>query len=155
MVFAKARSDSKQVYNLITNLSYKLSANSHGEIVYWDQVADSDNYKRFSARMRSVFLSEKTLASELRKFVKLRVDRFGLGAEPDREADFEREYLLSEVCMSVFCTEVLGYCHEIWERPPAPQIPDPVKLLYNRFADVVMLATSRPTRRVLSFLYET
>lgn len=57
--------------------------------------------------------------------------------------------------MSVSCTEVLGYRVEIWERPPAPDVPDPLKLLYNNRPDLIVSMTGHPATRVLEFLYDT
>jgi hypothetical protein len=68
-----------------------------------------------------------------------------------RERHYEREYLLSEVCMSVFCTELLGYWVEIWE---AADIPDPLKLLYEHRAHLVAKVTGHPANGVLTFLFD-
>jgi hypothetical protein len=153
-VFAKARRDAKPVYELIKRVSGKAKAQNRGKIVYWDDIASTGDFKELSRRMRDQFRTEELLSSALEEFISLRVGRFGLGSSPEKEREYEREYLLSEVCMSVFCTEVLGYCEEIWERSPAPNVPDPIKLLYSDRPDAVVRATGRPIRRVLSFLYE-
>jgi hypothetical protein len=76
-----------------------------------------------------------------------------LGAVPDREHDHEREYILSEICMSVFCTEVLEFWTEVWERPPAFNLPDPLKLLYGVRSELVARLTGHAILRVLDFLY--
>jgi len=54
--------------------------------------------------------------------------------------------------MSVYCTEVLGYWMEVWERPPAPDVPDPLKLLYADRRALIEHVTGRSARRVLDFL---
>jgi hypothetical protein len=92
------------------------------------------------------------LATTIEKFASRRVERFGLGAAPRRELGHEREYLLSEICMSAYCTEMLGYWMEVWERPPAPDVPDPLKLLYADRRDLIEHVTGRSARRVLDFL---
>ena len=83
-----------------------------------------------AAQLRQVVSADAFLARAIEEFIDRRVKRFGAGSDPDWEHEHERDYLLSEVCMSVYCREVLGFCNEVWERPPAPEIPDPLKLLY-------------------------
>jgi hypothetical protein len=56
--------------------------------------------------------------------------------------------------MSVFCTEVMDFWMEVWERPPAPDVPDPLKLLYNGHAELLGRVIGRPLNRVLNFLYD-
>jgi hypothetical protein len=153
-VFLKARRDAKQVYNLIGKIASKQTKrNGKSKLCYWDDIAGTEEFKEFAESMRGGFLAQGLLASSLEQFVTARVSRFGLGSAPEQDRAFEREYLLSEVCMSVFCTEVLGYWQEIWERPPAPETPDPLKLLYEKCPEVVTRTLGRSPRRQLKFLY--
>jgi hypothetical protein len=153
-VFEKARREAKQIFNLIRRISQKVGAQNRGRIVYWDEIAGTERFTDFAKRMRDKFLAEKSLSTSLDEFVSRRVKRFGLGF-PERERNHEQEYLLSEVCMSVYCTEVLGYRVEIWERPPAPDVPDPLKLLYDSCPDLVANVTGHSVTRVLAFLYDS
>jgi hypothetical protein len=124
-----------------------------GAIVYWDEIAETAEFSALADRLRRELLEDDMLASEIDEFVTGRVTRFGLGGAPERARDYEREYLLSEVCMSVFCTEMLGFSNEVWERPPAADIPDPLKLIYNVRPELVARVTGRPVARALHFLY--
>jgi hypothetical protein len=153
-VFYKAKRDARQIFNLIKRISHKLGAQDCGSVVYWDDIGEKEQFKEFAKRMRERFLADELLSATLEEFVSRRVNRFGLGSSAKNELGYEREYLLSEVCMSVFCTEVLGYWQEVWERSPAPEVPDPIKLLYNERPQAVVCATGQSTRRALSFLYE-
>ena len=110
-------------------------------------------FSALAGRLREEVLKDDILAAKIDEFVIGRVARFGLGSAPDRERSYERDYLLSELCMSVFCTEVLGFCNEVWERPPAADIPDPLKILYKDRPELVVRATGRPVARALHFLY--
>jgi hypothetical protein len=149
----KARREAEQVLKLIKRTSHQEGAQSRGRIVYWDQIAEAAEFSAFASRLRQDVLEDDMLAGKIDEFVIRRVTRFGLGSAPERERNYEREYLLSEVCMSVFCTEVLGFCNEVWERPPAADIPDPLKLLYRDRPELVARVTGRPVGRVLRFLY--
>ena len=152
-VFSKARKDAKQVFQLIKRVAREMRAQGQGKLVYWDDIGQTDAFTKFSTRIREGFLGEGLLADALEKFVVKRVVRFGLGGSPAREREHEREYLLSEVSMSVYCTEVLGYSHEIWERRPANDLPDPIKLLYDERPEVVVAAVGHPTRRSQHYLF--
>jgi hypothetical protein len=149
----KARQEASQIVSLIERTCSKAGARANGKIVYWDDVAETAPFVEFARRLRTEVSADPLLAGAIDEFAELRVGRFGLGSAPDRERDYEREYLLSEVCMSVYCTEVLGFRVEVWERPPAADVPDPLKLLYDQRPDVVTRVTGHPVARVLSFLY--
>jgi tRNA-dependent cyclodipeptide synthase len=153
-VFRKARAEAVQIFNLIRRISRQAKAQATGRIVYWDEIAETENYRNFSQRMCAGFLAEPALRGSLEDGVARRVERFALASATEKEHGFEREYLLSEVCMSVFCTEVLDYSQEIWERPPAAEVPDPLKLLYRDHRHVVAHATGHLPRRILRFLYD-
>jgi hypothetical protein len=153
-VYVKAKQEAGQIHNLIAKVSHRAEAHERGSIAYWDEIVSHWRFEEFSIRMRDEVLADQLLRTALDEFVSRRVSRFGLGSNLQREREFEREYLLGEVCMSVFCTEVLGYCIEVWERPPAPDLPDPLKLLYDSRPEVVARATGHPPRRVLRFLYD-
>jgi hypothetical protein len=153
-VFIKARREADEVSSLFERIAKRADAARHGKIVYWDDIAAGEAFKRFNKGLRAELSSNGAFVSSLEAFVKLRVDRFGLGSDHDREAEFEREYLLSEVSMSMFCTEVLGFSDEIWEKPVSPGVPDPLGLIYSDHRDLVARATGRPATRTLRFLYE-
>lgn len=153
-VFDKARREAKQVFSLISKTSHKFGANGNGKIVYWDEIAQTDRYKQFSEAQRRRVLAEPALREALEDFVSRRVERFGLDPSRERERELEREYLLCELCMSVYCTELLDYWVEVWERPPAADIPDLLRLLYEKHAGLLADILGRPPRRVLDFLFD-
>jgi hypothetical protein len=150
---SKARQEATQIVSLIKRIAYKVGAQANGRIVFWDEIADTAEFLEFAQRARTAVLEDAMLGKAIEEFVELRVERFGLGSAPERERGYECEYLLSEVCMSVFCTEVLRFGTEVWERPPAPGIPDPLKLLYQYRPVLVEHLIGRPATRALSFLY--
>jgi tRNA-dependent cyclodipeptide synthase len=153
-VFSKARKEAEQIYNLVTRVSRKAKAHERGRIVYWDDVAETPHFEEFAQRLRAEFLQDELMASALEGFVNRRVERFGLGGSPREERNHEREYLLSEVCMSVFCTEVLGFWTEIWEKPPSRSLPDPLRLLYANRPNLLAKATGHAANRVVEFLFD-
>lgn len=149
----KARREASQIATLIRRASLKARAQTNGRIVFWDQIAETEQFSAFAQSLRDSVLTDPLLSRAIEEFVERRMSRFGAGNSPGRERDYEREYLLSEVCMSVFCTEVLGFWMEVWERPPSIEMPDPLKLLYDNRPHLVERATGHSVTRVLRFLY--
>lgn len=119
----KARQEAEQVFRLTKRVAHRAGAQSSGRIVYWNEIVETAQFSGFANRLRQAVLNDNVLSCKIDEFVIRRVTRFGLGAAPERERDYEREYIISELCMSIFCTEVLGFSNEVWERPPAADIP--------------------------------
>ena len=151
--FIAARREADQIRNLIDRISHKSGAAAKGRVVFWDHISGADDFERFAMRLRKEIEADTVLTAAIEQFVTKRVERFGLGAAPDRERGHEREYIVSEICMSVYCTEVLQYWTEVWERPPARDVPDPLKLLYEVRSELVARVTGHANLRVLDFLY--
>ena len=150
----KARNEAELVARLINNTAHKCGAHARGKIVFWDDIANTTAYGQFASRLRDQVLANRILSEAIDGFVDRRVSRFGLGSAPEQERRYEQEYLVSEICMSVYCTEMLEFRTEVWERPPAPDVPDPLKLLYRECPSVVESVTGRPAARTLELLYE-
>ena len=149
----KASREASQIVSLIRRMAVKAGAMGRGEISRWDDIATTSEYLEFTKRLQHGVLNDQMLSNAIEAFVERRVTRYGLGAFPEKERDYEREYLLSEVSMSVFCTERLGFSTEVWERPPLADAPDPLKLLYRERREIVSEVTGRPATRVLTFLF--
>ena len=150
---SKAGREGEQILRLIRRTSVKERASGRGQIVRWDNVAGTTEYLNFSKQLQHAVLQDRVLTGAIEDFVERRVARYGLDASRERERDYEREYLLSEVSMSVYCTEKLGFSTEVWERAPQADAPDPLKLLYRDRPYIVSAITGRPTTRVLNFLF--
>jgi tRNA-dependent cyclodipeptide synthase len=149
----KAKHEAKQILSLISRVSKGAGAQARGTVVCWDEIAETAQYSDFAQRLQHAILSDQLLTETIQAFVERRVGRYGLGASPEREQGYELEYLLSEVSMSVFCTEMLGFPDEVWERPPPADVPDPLKWLYGKRHELVTRLTGRPATRVLTFLF--
>lgn len=153
-VVKTARRDAEQVFRLIRRTAASYSAGDSCRICYWDDIANDPDYMGFAKRLQVAIDGDPGMSDQIDRFVGNRIDRFGDKANPERAAEAEREYLLSEVTMSVYCTELLGYATEIWERPPARDIPDPLKVLYQQHVSLVANAIDRSAARRLDFFYE-
>lgn len=149
----KAKQEGRQILSLISRMSNRAGARARGTIVCWDKIAETAQYLDFAQRLQHAVLADQLLAEAIQAFVERRVERFGLGVSPEREQGHELEYLLSEVSMSVYCTEMLGFSNEVWERPPRADVADPLKLLYDERHELITTLTGHPATRVLTFLF--
>jgi hypothetical protein len=153
-VYLKARKEAEQVMKLIRRTAKSHGSAGNAQIYFWDEMADREDYKTFSARMLNEIENSEAFSGHINKFVDTRINRFGSNATPDRSRDAEYEYIVSEVMMSVFCTEQFGYSTEIWERPIPKDAPDPLRILYADFPQLVEKVTGKPVERSLTFLFD-
>ena len=154
-VFEKTRREGGDVFRLIGKVARSEEASDRCRLAYWDEVAESDAFVRFRNRLLAACHGAPDFMAVIERFVDGRVARFGMGADPERERRAEFDYIIGELSMSVYCTEVLGYWNEIWERPLEAGAIDPLGIVYRDFPDIVTTACQRSrTRRRLSFLYD-
>jgi len=150
----KTRQEAEQILKMLKHTVSKAGAAERGDIVYWDTVAQTPQFREFSSDLRQRVMGDPFIANGISKFVERRVKRFGTVSDPERAHLNEHEYLLSELCMSVYCTEILPFTTEVWERPPAPDVPDVLKLLYHNKPELITALTGHSPRRTLKFLYD-
>jgi tRNA-dependent cyclodipeptide synthase len=149
----KAKHEGRQIQSLICRMSNKAGARARGTIVCWDKIAETSQYSDFAQRLQHAVLADRLLAEAIQAFAEQRIERYCRGVSPEREQSDEFEYLLSEVSMSVYCTEMLGFSNEVWERPPRADVPDPLKPLYDERRELITSLTGHPATRVLTFLF--
>ena len=137
MVFDKARSEGSQVFRLIRKTARRLNSQDSLSLNYWDDLAATEPFKAFSQRIAAACRQCEPFSRTLDQFVRARIDRFVRGDAGEVQHKAETDYILGEISMSVYCTEVLGYDVEIWEKPLDPDAPDPLGILYGRHPDIV------------------
>ncbi len=152
-IYRVARRDAQQVFKLVRKTLNLRELAEQGKVLYWDDVADDSDYQEFSKAVTDAVTAHAGMSIEIDKFVAARTERFGLGANREEENQAELRYLISEVTMSMYATEILGYTTEIWEKPPARDVPDPLRVLYEQYPEVVESIIGRSHLRKLRFLF--
>lgn len=154
MVFDKARRQGAEIFNLIRKTARQHDSDKAMSLKYWDEVAATKDFKDFLPRITAACKACEPFRTVVEEFVQTRIDRFAGGDAGNRQYQAETDYILGEISMSVYCTEVLGYSTEIWEKPMEPGAPDPLGVLYTRHPDLVrqVCGKDRLDRR-LEFLY--
>src|SRR5262245_51845163 len=95
LAISKANQEARQILRLINRVAAQAGARSRGTIVCWNEIAETTQYAEFSGRLQHAVLSDQLLAESIQEFVERRVGRYGQGSLPERERDYEREYILS------------------------------------------------------------
>ena len=154
-VFDKARREGRDVFRLIGRVAKEQESAQNGEVLYWDDLAGSERFTRFRDSMVRTCRENLGFLHTVEAFARQRTDRFAMGARPEKELKWELEYIFGEITMSVYCTEILGFNNEVWERPPRGLKIDPLNLLYAEFPSILESVCGNGTRsRVLNFLYD-
>ena len=154
LVFSRAHRQGAQVFRLIRKTARALSCRETMSLSYWDEVAGTADFQAFAQRIIAACGACAPFKSVVDGFVRARLARFAPGDAGAREVAAETDYILGEISMSVYCTEVLGYHTEVWEKPLAPDAPDPLGVLYGRHPEIVrQVCGKRTLERRLAFLY--
>ncbi len=154
MVFDKAHRQGTEIFRLIRRTARRQNSEDRMSLNYWDDVSVTEDFKAFSSRLTSACLACESFGATVDRFVRSRIDRYAQGEAGERQYNAETRYILGEISMSVYCTEILGYRSEIWEKPLAPDAPDPLGILYSRHPEIVLSVSGKERLdRRLEFLY--
>ena len=154
MVFDKAHRQGAEIFRLIRRTARRQNSQERMSLNYWDDVSMTQDFKAFSARLTSACLACDSFGAVVDRFVKSRIDRFVRGEAGERQYNAETSYILGEISMSVYCTEILSYHTEVWEKPLEPDAPDPLGILYNRHPEILLSVCGKDRLdRRLRFLY--
>ncbi|MBT5496106.1 MAG: hypothetical protein HOK54_10220 [Alphaproteobacteria bacterium] len=152
-VYRTARRDAEQVYRLIRRTLQRADIDVEDRLQYWAHIGEDPAYGEFSSMLRDAVSRDSGMTAEIDRFVDARIKRYAMGSNDTAERAAQLDYLMSEVCMSVYCSEILGYETEVWERPPKPEVPDPLKVLYASHRSIVEGVIGKSCRRELVFLH--
>lgn len=152
--YRKSRSEADQLKRLVERVAAKCGAADKGQVVFWETISHSKEFSDLTARLWEILTIDPELQAQSMRFVEGRVERFGMKKD-DKEREWQTEYLLGEMAMSIYCTEVLGYANEVWERPLGPDEPDPIGAAYAHQSDSLLALLHKDAlERHLHFLYE-
>lgn len=152
-VFLKSRAEAEQFMKQAKKISKQSGAISSGQFYYWDELASQPEYLDFYELLKEEIFANKSMTNVIQKFINNRVERYGLGLSKADEEKYELDYILGEISMSVYCTEILRFNTEIWEKPISADMPDPLSVLYSENLDIIRkIARAEPSRK-LEYLF--
>ena len=148
----KATRMGKNMQGMSFNVEKKFNNLENIRIVRWKEIAVEKGYIKLFVNLKKTVQQDGDLRNIVDKFVTLHVKKFRWKVDK-RAVKWEKLYLLSEITMSIYTTEILGYPRELWETAPDPEFPDPIGYLYkNRHEFVKILIGKKSLVRRLEIL---
>ena len=145
----KAQRQGESQHQMMSKLLRNVPNRKAIRLCRWDEIASDAGYTEVMERIESALTRDDEFRGIIAGFCAAHVRRLSYG-RTGPIAEWERRYVLSEIAMSVYVTEILGYWHEVWENVPGPELVDPLTYLYDsRRSLVLSFAQVRETRRRL------
>ncbi len=150
--FIKAKRQGENMMKMILNVQKQFNNVESVHIAKWMDIASENKYLALLKSIKKLLRLDKGLRDFVDEFVTLHVQKFRW--KVDKEAlEWEERYLLQEITMSIYVTEILEYSRELWETPPNPNFPDPIGYLYESRPELVqMLVGNKTLKRKLEIL---
>lgn len=142
--FKKAKSQCENLQAMISNIHKRFNNKDNVRIAKWNDLTRENKYIRLFDGLRRFVKQDKKLREIVDEFVALHVQKF-LWRIDQEALKWEERYLLEEIAMSIYVTEILGYPRELWETPPNPKFPDPIGYLYETRTDLIQMLVGNTT----------
>lgn len=123
------------VYSFVKNsISDYYNNNNHKKakitLLRWADFSEKEEYKSLYERVTNEFESNELLKKYSNDFILYNLKKLTSKINLTKK-NLEAEYLFGEITMSLFLTEKMNYKDEIWEKPPNPDMTDPINILYK------------------------
>lgn len=147
--------DRGDLTRLLWSVAGRREAHGRSQMLSWRALSESDGFRAFRERLFRAFLQCPDFLELFGRLSRARAEPAASALATGPKRHLGTPGLGDELAVSIYCTEVLGYWHEIWERPPEPGALDPLAALYADHPEVVARACGGNTpRRRQSLLAE-
>ncbi|MCZ6834848.1 MAG: hypothetical protein O7G85_03660 [Planctomycetota bacterium] len=136
----KAEQQGLELTRMLRHLLDQNNWNSSVHLHRWRDLSRDPDYQRIRENMGRKLDRCLSLSREVDRFVETSLLKFG---GPDSSSTLERNYLLSEMAMTMFIAEFKSCRLHLWERLPTQPDPDPIGLMYRDHLDFVRLITGK------------
>lgn len=145
-----ARKQGTEIKNMVENTLKKFNDKSV-RITKWIDLEETLAFKTIFQNVKNEIKTDSDLEIIVEQFIKYNLHKFGVNKNSESKI-YERLYIHSEIAMSIFITEVLGYPTELWDKLPEINSPDPLKYLFENKRDVIKRITGKTNldRRLLT-----
>ncbi|MDH5543698.1 MAG: hypothetical protein OEY64_12120 [Nitrospinota bacterium] len=140
--YKKAYMQAENLHNMLTNIHRKFPESEQISIVRWIDIAGQKECKKLLKNLHQFVNNDNNFRDIINKFILLNLNNFRWNGNKETLV-WEERYILEEIMMSIYITEILGYPRELWENAPKPEIPDPIAYLYNNRPDVLRMLTKK------------
>jgi len=136
----KARQKGNEIKNLVI---HSLNQKEGTEIVIkkWRDFMDKPEFIAIKDIVNNEINSNNVFNNVVHEFILFNLRKFEV-QEVLESRYFEHQYILEEIAMSIYATEILGYSTELWEKAPIDS-PDPIKFLYENSTEIVKRITNK------------
>jgi hypothetical protein len=145
-----SRKKGDEIKNLVVN-SLKDKEGSDILIKKWVDFKQNSEFIKIKEIVSNEIRINNSFKDVIHEFILFNLRKFDV--QEDLESKYyEHQYILEEIAMSIFATEILGYSTELWEKAPTNS-PDPIKFLYENSPDIVKKITGKSQlNRILTTL---
>ena len=134
--FIKAKMQGENLKKMILNVKKKFTELENFELLSWNDLSSQFSFKRILTGVEDHLYKDSELEKQVIQFIITNIQKFN-GRVNLSNKKWERRYLLEEIAMSIYVTEIKGYWLEFWDSPPDPHCADPIGFLYKERPDIV------------------
>lgn len=126
---AKATADGKNILRMIENL---LSGHNYRQLSLsnWNAVSSSPRYAELEESIVKALANDAEFSEVFESYARALLRKLRRPKAVDI-FNYEMRYLLNEVVMSIYVSEILGFPDEIWEVKAIEKPIDPITFLYE------------------------
>lgn len=130
----------KQVINSLRRIG--IDTDTDIRVLTWQQATNTKAFASLFKNIARMVESDDETRQMLESFVSRHNAILRRSLHENAET-LERDYILNEIAMSIFMTEIEGYPAELWEAAPDPGLPDPLRFLYSHKASYLKQLTGK------------
>lgn len=127
----RAREQGTELLNMAKRVVGASPNSARTWLCRWGEIAALEGYVELEGRVRETADADAGLSAIIECFVEYNVERFGWSRTANTRG-LERAYLCSEITMTVYMCEFLGFGTHMWESSPSVSRPDPIAYLYDQ-----------------------
>lgn len=149
----KARQKGDEILNLVSK-TIGIADNPNIVIKKWKDIMEIEDFLKIKNVVNTTINSHEEVKAVVHDFILFNLRKFDVEADLESRY-YENQYIVEEIAMSIYATEILDYSTELWEKSPVDS-PDPIKFLYDNSTDIVKHITNKSVlhRRLITLNIE-
>lgn len=145
-----ARQRGNELASMVSRCISNRHIATHIEIRRWNEIILNPEFQAVQRVIDRLYSEHDGFRDIVSNFIEFNLSRFNVDEDQEKHY-YEMRYIIEEIAMSIYCTEVLGYHTELWEKET--DSPDPIKFVYQYLPDkILQISTAHVPKRQLIFL---
>lgn len=154
IAYNKARNRGSEIRNMILKVLEKVDENDNIKIHFWKEISGLEKYIQLKNKIETLIQSDSNISCEIDRFIEYNLSKIAKENNSLITA-YEYRYILEEITMSIYMTEVENYTTELWEKRLNLDEPDPIQFIYENYSrDLMDILDSNKLKRKLITLEE-